>query len=89
MRAVLSRPWAVHDKPYRCGERSRGGRRGVKELGRTADVLAMAWRDNWFGYAIAVVAIVILGFIWLDTRSDIEREQRPHANIPAARAADA
>jgi hypothetical protein len=49
----------------------------------------MAWRDNWFGYVIAVVAIVIFGFIWLDTRSDIEREQRPHANIPAARAADA
>jgi hypothetical protein len=42
----------------------------------------MAWRDNWFGYVIAVVAIVIFGFIWLDTRPDIEREQRPHANIP-------
>jgi hypothetical protein len=48
----------------------------------------MAWRDNWFGYAIAVFAIVIFGFIWFDTRPDMEREQRPHANIPGRVADD-
>jgi hypothetical protein len=43
----------------------------------------MAWRDNWLGYVIAILAFVIFGFIWLDTGSDIEREQRLRVNTPA------
>ena len=43
----------------------------------------MAWRDNWFGYVIGVLAITILLFVWLDTRSDIERAEQARESIPA------
>jgi hypothetical protein len=43
----------------------------------------MAWRDNWFGYVIGVLAIAIFMFVWLDTRSDIERAEHMRENIPA------
>jgi uncharacterized membrane protein YsdA (DUF1294 family) len=43
----------------------------------------MMWRDNWLGYVIALFAITILMFVWLDTRSGIERAERVGENTLA------
>jgi hypothetical protein len=69
--------------------RQRAGRVRVgvlKEPVRTADAVGvMTWRDNWLGYVIALFAITILMFVWLDTHSGIERVERVGENVPAAR----
>jgi hypothetical protein len=43
----------------------------------------MAWRDNWLGYVVGVLAVAIFMAVWLDTRSDIERAEQARENIPA------
>jgi hypothetical protein len=67
-----------------AGASSRSGVGLLKEAVRTADAVGvMMWRDNWLGYVIALFAITILMFVWLDTRSGIERAERVGENTPA------